>query len=179
MTSRTIGSAAVVSAIGYLALTNIAFAQATCKVNGQVVPCDQLGEQVGGFIGLGLGLMAVVGIIGLATTIFWILMLVHAATHPVENRAMWIILMIFTGILGAAIYYFVVKRKFNAAAPVGATMPSAAMAPPQPAGAEPPLAPQLTEYVRNSIQQGMDKEAVRKALLASGWNPNDVERALR
>jgi uncharacterized protein YneF (UPF0154 family) len=41
------------------------------------------------------------------------MMIVHAAKHDVENKAMWIILMVFTGIVGALIYYFVVKRKFS------------------------------------------------------------------
>jgi len=51
-------------------------------------------------------------LVGIAAFIFWIVMLVHAASHPVENKAMWIILMVFTGVIGSLIYYFVVKRKF-------------------------------------------------------------------
>jgi len=51
--------------------------------------------------------------LGIWATIFWIMMLVHVAKYPVENKLMWIILMVFTGIIGALIYYFVVKRKFS------------------------------------------------------------------
>ena len=47
------------------------------------------------------------------STVFWILMIVHAATKPVENKVIWIVIMILTGIIGALVYYFAVKRKFN------------------------------------------------------------------
>ncbi|MBI5079052.1 PLDc N-terminal domain-containing protein [Candidatus Wolfebacteria bacterium] len=41
------------------------------------------------------------------------MMIVHAARHPINNKGVWIVVMIFTGIVGALIYYFTVKRKFN------------------------------------------------------------------
>ncbi|OGH72240.1 MAG: hypothetical protein A3G00_04980 [Candidatus Magasanikbacteria bacterium RIFCSPLOWO2_12_FULL_43_12] len=67
---------------------------------------------MGGFLGWGIAVVVVLFLVGIAAFIFWIVMLVHAASHPVENKAMWIILMVFTGVIGSLIYYFVVKRKF-------------------------------------------------------------------
>jgi len=40
-------------------------------------------------------------------------MLIHAVSKPIENKALWIIILVFTGVIGAIIYYFVVKRKFD------------------------------------------------------------------
>lgn len=65
-------------------------------------------------------------LISISAFVFWIMMIVHAATHPIENRAIWVLLLIFTGIIGAIVYYFVVKRKFNS------QMPSSPTAPPTP-----------------------------------------------
>ena len=61
-------------------------------------------------LALGIGLMALVS---LALTIFWVLMLVHVATNKNENQLMWVLIIIFTGIVGALIYYFVVIQKMN------------------------------------------------------------------
>lgn len=94
--------------------SQIAFAQGTCTLNGQEVPCDEVTKQLAGFLGLGVGFMILAAVIGIACFIFWLMMLIHAASKPIENKAMWIILMVLTGIVGAIIYYFVVKRKFNA-----------------------------------------------------------------
>ena len=46
--------------------------------------------------------------------VFWIMMLVDAAKRKFKDsteRVLWIILMVFTGLIGAIIYYFVVKKK--------------------------------------------------------------------
>lgn len=64
----------------------------------------------------------VVGILG---TIFWIYMLVHAATNEIKDKVMWIIIIIFTHFIGAAIYYYVVKKPYDLAHPKGTTVPPA------------------------------------------------------
>ncbi|MFH1142157.1 MAG: PLDc N-terminal domain-containing protein [Candidatus Uhrbacteria bacterium] len=91
----------------------LAQAQSKCVINGQEVPCEEFGNQVKGFLGWGIGIFLLAAVIGISATIFWIMMIIHAAQHDIENKAMWIILMVFTGIIGALIYYFVVKRNFN------------------------------------------------------------------
>ena len=109
---KTITKSAVFSSLtlGLLTIANqVAFAAAKCTVNGQEVDCAELGNQFKGFLGWGIVIFLLFGI---WATVFWVMMIVHVAKHNVENKAMWIILMVFTGIVGAIVYYFVVKRKF-------------------------------------------------------------------
>lgn len=135
---KTLGriAGAGISSALLFATNAAALAQTTCRVNGREVPCDELGAAAAGF---GLAFVAVMGLVGLAGMIFWILMLVHAAQHPVENKAMWIILMVFTGIVGSLIYYFVVKRPMDKQAAPSA--PAAPSVPTPPAPPAPPTAP--------------------------------------
>lgn len=111
--------AAPVAATLYLALAGIALAQGqgNCFVNGKEVPCAEAIAQFKSAVGLGIG--AIVGLVALGLTafVFWLMMLIHAASKPIENKAMWIIILIFTGIFGAIVYYFVVKRKFSKTVP--------------------------------------------------------------
>ncbi|MCC7357616.1 PLDc N-terminal domain-containing protein [Candidatus Uhrbacteria bacterium] len=86
---------------------------ATCKINGQEVPCESLGKVAKSAVGYGFGLFALFFILMIAGTIFWILMIIHAASKPIENRPMWVVIIVLTGLLGAIIYYFVVKRNFK------------------------------------------------------------------
>lgn len=90
------------------------FAQAPCVVNGKEIPCEEVAEQVGAFVGWGIGALAIILLIGLVSFIFWIMMLIHAISRPIQSKAVWIIVLLFTGILGAIIYYFAVKRHFQA-----------------------------------------------------------------
>ena len=99
--------------LGLTMISNqVALAAAKCTLNGQEIDCAELGNKVKGFLGWGIGGFLVIFALGILATVFWIMMIIHAAKHNVENKAMWIILMVFTGIVGALIYYFVVKRKF-------------------------------------------------------------------
>lgn len=85
----------------------------TCIVNGEQVPCEELAGAVGAAAPYLIGFMILMVIIGLACTVFWVWMLVHAVTHPVENKPLWILILVLTGILGAIIYFFAVKRQFD------------------------------------------------------------------
>ena len=85
-----------------------------CTVNGQVVPCDQVFDKFSAFfVGFGLVFIFcfVLGIVGLVLTI---LMIIHAAQHETKDRALWIVLMVIFGPVAAVIYYFAVKRPFDA-----------------------------------------------------------------
>ena len=122
---KTIMQSSVFSSIAFSlwSLGNqLALAQATCRVNGEEVPCGDVGRAIGGFLGLGIGIFIFIAVVGIAATVFWIMMIVHAASHPIENKAIWIILMVLTGIIGAIVYYFVVKRKFSQPAVQAPTM---------------------------------------------------------
>ena len=113
---KTITKSAMFSSLvlGLVSVTNqVVLAAAKCTVNGQEVDCAELGNKVKGILGWGIGGFLVIFALGIWATVFWIMMIVHAAKHDVESKAMWIILIVFTGIVGALIYYFVVKRKFS------------------------------------------------------------------
>lgn len=53
----------------------------------------------------------------IAMLAFWIMMLVHAAKNDIRDQAIWILVIALAGIVGAIIYYFVVKRPYEAGDP--------------------------------------------------------------
>lgn len=113
---KTITKSATFSSLvlGLVSATNqVALAAAKCTVNGQEVDCVELGNKVKGILGWGIGGFLFIFALIVLATVFWIMMIVHAARHPINNKGVWIVVMIFTGIVGALIYYFAVKRKFN------------------------------------------------------------------
>lgn len=90
---------------------------ANCTLNGEPVPCDQVANAVGGlFLGLGVFFFIffmLMMVVGIAALVFQILMIIHAAQNEIKDRALWIVIMVFTGGVGAVIYYFAVKRPFD------------------------------------------------------------------
>ena len=85
-------------------------AVSSCKINGQEVPCDQFWNQLSGFFALGAGFFVFLMVISALAFVFWLLMLIDAIRRPINNKIIWILVLVFTGIVGALIYYFVVKR---------------------------------------------------------------------
>jgi len=55
-------------------------------------------------------LFIVIGLISLASIVIWIWMLIDCIKREFDNKVLWILIILITGILGAIIYYFVVKR---------------------------------------------------------------------
>jgi hypothetical protein len=79
---------------------------------------ESTGEAAGGAIACVMSL--VFGLVGLAAFAFWLWMLIDVITKcPSEEnkKLIWILIVIFTGIIGAIIYYFVQRPKN---APAGA-----------------------------------------------------------
>jgi len=71
----------------------------------------------GEIVALGLGILAfifsIIAIFILAF-IFWIFMIVDCAKRKFKNdsdKIVWILILVFLGIIGAIVYYFVVKRE--------------------------------------------------------------------
>lgn len=65
-----------------------------------------------GFLGMAFGLL-MMGI-SVVAVIFWILMIVDCVQKKFKNdteRIVWLLVIIFAGIVGALIYYFIVKSK--------------------------------------------------------------------
>lgn len=116
----------IVSVITFVSLfaSRVVFAisgVSNCEINGQQVDCAEVFntlDKVGGSgIAMGFGILAlfflVMSIIGIVLFVFWVLMLIHALTKEIENKMIWVVVLIFTGFLGAIVYYFVVKREFD------------------------------------------------------------------
>jgi hypothetical protein len=74
-----------------------------CSINGQPVPCSQIWSS------FRVVIIPIVIILALAS-LFWIWMLIDAIRRPMNNKPMWILLILFTHLLGAITYYFSVKR---------------------------------------------------------------------
>ena len=88
-------------------------AQTTCALNGEEVPCGEVKGIMQWLFGAGLIAVVVSLIFFLAGTIIWISMIAHASSKPIENKKFWIAFIILLGAIGAIIYYFAVKRKFD------------------------------------------------------------------
>jgi hypothetical protein len=59
-------------------------------------------------------MVAFFGIFALLCLILWIWMLIDCITKETDvgnNRLIWVLVIVFTGAIGATIYYFVRKRK--------------------------------------------------------------------
>jgi uncharacterized membrane protein (UPF0182 family) len=77
-----------------------------------------------------LVIFAIAAIIGVVSLIFWIMMLVHATSNDIPDKGVWIAVLVVSlvigaGLIGALVYYFVVKRKFDEAHPKATAAPSA------------------------------------------------------
>ena len=65
-----------------------------------------------GIFGLLFGL--VVFALSILAFVFWILMLIDCVKRKFKEdteKIIWVLVLIFTGIIGALIYYFIVKNK--------------------------------------------------------------------
>ena len=51
------------------------------------------------------------GLLAIGGTIFWIWMLVDCLQRRFKDKLIWVIVLIFTHLLGAILYYFLVKSK--------------------------------------------------------------------
>ena len=69
-----------------------------------------IGGLIGGFVILIWLIGLLIGLVSLAATIFWIWMIIDCAKRDFKDKVVWILIIVFLHILGAVIYYFVVKR---------------------------------------------------------------------
>lgn len=101
-------------AVAWFAMNRIVLAQTNCTINGEQVPCEEAFQQLKEYANLGLGSVLAMGVLVIASIAFWTMMIAHASSKPIEHKAMWLALLVITGIIGAVLYYFAVKRKFGA-----------------------------------------------------------------
>ncbi|PZM87345.1 MAG: hypothetical protein DLD55_01890 [candidate division SR1 bacterium] len=101
-----------------------------CEVNGQQVPCEELLAQTadmvrslpfigtleqhfGSLVSVMLWVLAISAVVAFIGFIFWIVMLIDAIKHQKDNKAVWILVIVFGSVLGALIYFFVEKIERN------------------------------------------------------------------
>jgi hypothetical protein len=68
----------------------------------------------GGMGIMACGIIAVVAVLALASIAFWLWMLIDAITRIPSGgntKLIWILVLIFTGVIGALIYFFVQRPK--------------------------------------------------------------------
>lgn len=68
------------------------------------------------FGSLAVGLFALISfviVLGLLLTAFWVWMVVDCANAPMESgdKTAWILILLFTHLLGAVLYYFIPRRE--------------------------------------------------------------------
>ena len=71
-------------------------------------------QSVGSGVMLGLlGLIVFIGVLFLLLTAFWVWMVVDCANAPMDSgdKTAWILILLFTHLLGAALYYFIPRRE--------------------------------------------------------------------
>lgn len=102
----------------------------------------QLGPDPVG-IGIGIGfflLFALAILLAIGVFAFWVWMLVDCAQAPeppgdTNHRLVWILILVFTGWLGAILYFFIVRQPRRAAIRArGFTSPPMPVPPPRPRG---------------------------------------------
>ena len=92
-----------------------AVGEANCTIDGEPADCGD----VAGILGAIFIPIMLIGIVGF---VFWLISLIHVIKNDdVENRVMWIVLLIVLGGLAGIIYFFTVRRKYNKAHEGGAS----------------------------------------------------------
>lgn len=74
----------------------------------------ELASLFGGMIFFGIILVFIIVVLGVLIFVFWILMLVDCLNRKFKenlDKIVWILVIIFTGFIGALIYYFIIKVK--------------------------------------------------------------------
>ncbi len=80
-----------------------AFAQ-TCTYMGEEIPCEDMPTWF-------WAIWPVFCCVWVVFMGFWIWMLVDAIKNKGENQMVWIIVLLFTGVVGAAVYFFMGRGK--------------------------------------------------------------------
>lgn len=125
----------------------------TCEINGRVLPADQCQNMFANVAAALGGFILVLGLLGLVTLGF----LIHALTHPIQNKGIWIAALLLTGPVGVVMYIFLVLRAPRQqpatpaapATPFGA--PAAAAQAPVQTMTPPPVPPAPVAPVQSSV----------------------------
>lgn len=115
-------SSLVVGLSTFAATSSVALAQTyeaagtavgTCTVNGKVVSCDEAMNAVGSILGAFGWIFGVLAILAIVGGIFWLWMLIDCLKRDFKKDAdkiLWALAIFFLNILGAVLYFFIVKN---------------------------------------------------------------------
>jgi len=104
-------------------------AKATCTLNGRDIPCGELGRSIAQWGVFGLVVLIVIAVVFIFIFIFWLKMLIHAIKHDIDYKPVWILVILLTGVIGAVVYYFAVKKHMPTQSMPQANIPPASMPP--------------------------------------------------
>ncbi len=88
-------------------------ATANCTVNGQSVPCDQALNAVGSLLGAFGWVFGVLALFAVLGGIFWLWMLIDCLKRDFKkdsDKILWALAIFFLSLLGAVLYFFIVKN---------------------------------------------------------------------
>jgi hypothetical protein len=93
-------------------LQNFAQSTADCTVNGQAVDCGEAAQAAGGILA-GVGIfMVVIIVFGIINFVIWVLSLIHLIQNEdVDNRILWIVLVLLVPIANFVYYFGFRKHK--------------------------------------------------------------------
>jgi uncharacterized BrkB/YihY/UPF0761 family membrane protein len=55
-------------------------------------------------------LLIIVAIVAIVSSVFWVMMLVDCAKRDFKDKMVWILIILFTHVLGATLYYYAIKK---------------------------------------------------------------------
>lgn len=95
--------------------------------NGEVHGVEELTQTEATTAAAGIGVFLIIifafmALLFVVSFVFWIMMLIHAAQNDIPDKNMWIIILVVSlcvsmPLIGALVYYFVVKKKFSETKP--------------------------------------------------------------
>jgi len=92
-------------------LTGLILASLALIMGASTIPSSTSATSNNYITGLGIVILALIGIIVISISIFWVWMIIDCVKRKFKDKVVWIIVLIFTHILGASLYYFYIKRK--------------------------------------------------------------------
>lgn len=93
-------------------MNNLRDNSARCTLNWKPIDCDEITETTKSLLKAGIWTILIFWILSLVGSIFWLIMLIHSLLNPIPNKILWVAVNIFGLLIGAIIYYFVIKQRY-------------------------------------------------------------------
>ncbi len=70
----------------------------------------QMPFDIGGILIIFLAILLSLAIVAIVSSVFWVMMLVDCAKRDFKDKMVWILIILFTHVLGATLYYYAIKK---------------------------------------------------------------------